>query len=424
MNRKLKKEKNKENKKSIFKNKDRKNNNKDKNLLKEDSETFEESSQNTKFRKTKKQIDFRKIKMILILTFILIISLAIYVGYSISSWQNLARDMIFNSASIVLDQDGKIIAEIGSIKKTQNVPLSQIPDNLVNAYISIEDQRFYSHQGVDLPRTSAAIFNYLKNMGSSSFGGSSITQQLVKNLTGDNSSSITRKVREWIKAFALEDILDKREILQAYLNIIYVGPNIYGVGTGANYYFNKDIENLSLAECAFLAGINNSPNSYNPFGENKNSEKIKTRTKTVLSKMLELSYINENDYNTALSEINKGLNFNQGKIKDNAKNTIYSYHTDSLLNQIIEDISNKRNISKEFATNYIEMAGLKIYSTQNNSIQTAIEQELSNPKYIIQSQKDPSTKAQAAMVVLDHTNGYVLGCVRWNWKKRNTSRIK
>ena len=417
MKRKHVNEKNKENDKNKLKQKNKK-------LEKEKNEDITNNSQNTNFHKPKKKFNFRKFKIILILIFIFIIVLAILAGYSISSWQNLARDMIFNSSSTVLDSDGKVIAKIGSSKKTKNIPLSQMPNNLVNAYISIEDQRFYSHKGVDLPRTGAAIFSYLKNMGSSSFGGSSITQQLVKNLTGDNSSSITRKVKEWIKAFALEDILDKKEILQAYLNIIYVGPNIYGVGTGSNYYFNKEVENLSLAECAFLAGINNSPNSYNPFGKNNNSEKIKTRTKTVLSKMLELNYINESDYASAISEIDKGLNFKQGKIEDSAKNTIYSYHTDSLLNQIIEDISNKRNISKEFATNYIEMSGLKIYSTQNQNIQTKIEQELSNPKYIIKSQKDSSVTAQAAMVVLDHKNGYVLGCVRRNWKKRNLSWSK
>lgn len=380
-------------------------------------ETTDNEINELTYHKVKTKNNIKLIKNIIVIIFILILVLAIKLGFYISDWQNLAKDMIYNSPSTVIDTDGKIIAEIGNSKKTKNVPLSEIPDNLINAYISIEDQRFYSHSGVDLPRTAAAIFTYIKNLGSSSFGGSSITQQLVKNLTGDNSSSIIRKVNEWIKAFALEASLEKDEILQAYLNIIYVGPNIYGVELGANYYFDKKVSELTLSECAFLAGINNLPNSYNPFGDKDTSEKIKTRTKTVLYKMHELGYIDETNYNSACVEVDKGLIFKQGKIEDTSKNNIYSYHTDSLLNEIIEDISDKKNISNNFATNYIEMAGLKIYSAQNTKIQTTIENELSKSKYIIKSQNDPSVSSQAAMVIINHTNGQVVGCVGGTGKK-------
>ena len=107
-----------------------------------------------------------------------------------------------------------------------------------------------------------------------------------------------------------------------YLNVIYVGPNIYGVGAGAKYYFNKDIQSLTLAESAFLAGINNSPNSYNPFAtDSDNTEKINNRTKTVLAKMLELEYISESEYNSAINEVDNGLNFNQGTVE--SSNGIY-----------------------------------------------------------------------------------------------------
>lgn len=244
---------------------------------------------------------FKKIKIVLIIIFLTLIILAIKTGISISRWQNLAQDMISNTPSQVLDTDGKVIAELGNNKNTKNVSLESMPENLKNAYISIEDQRFYKHSGVDLPRTAAAILSYIRNLGSSSFGGSSITQQLVKNLTGDNSSKVTRKLNEWIKAFALEGVLSKDEILEAYLNIIYVGPNVYGVQMGATYYFDKNVEDLSLVECAFLAGINNAPNSYNPFGDKDTTEKINKRTKTVLNKMLELKYISESEYNDAIS---------------------------------------------------------------------------------------------------------------------------
>lgn len=360
---------------------------------------------------------FKKVKFILILLFIIIIIFAIKSGIYIASWQNLAQDMIENRPSTVLDTSGEVIAEIGNSKITSHLSLSEIPENLKDAYISIEDQRFYKHSGVDLPRTGAAILSYIKNLGSSSFGGSSITQQLVKNLTGDNSSKVTRKVNEWIKAFALEGVLDKNEILEAYLNIIYVGPNIYGVESGAKYYFNKSVSELSLAECAFLAGINNSPNSYNPFGEKNNSEKILTRTKTVLNKMLELGYITNEEFEVATTEASKGLKFKKGNFKKDTTTGIYSYHTDALLTEIIIDISNKKNISKEFAENYLDMAGLKIYSTQNSTIQKTIEDEVSKSKYKLKSQNDSSVFAQAAMVVIDHKTGNVVRLCWWNWKK-------
>ena len=363
-------------------------------------------------KNTNKSSKFKKIKIILVIVFILILILAIRTGISISRWQNLAQDMIANTPSTVLDTDGEVIAELGTHKNVKNISLSDMPDNLKNAYISIEDQRFYRHSGVDLPRTGAAILSYISNLGSSSFGGSSITQQLVKNLTGDNSSKVTRKINEWFRAFALEGVLSKDEILETYLNIIYVGPNIYGVEMGANYYFNKSAQDLNLVECAFLAGINNSPNSYNPFDESKdNTEKINSRTKTVLAKMYELEYISESEYNEAIAQVDSGIKFKNGKIETENNSSIYSYHTDALLTEIIEDISEKKHISEDFATNYINMAGLKIYSTQNSKIQDEIEDEFSKKRYILKSQNDSSATSQAAMVIIEQETGYVVGCV-------------
>ena len=182
-------------------------------------------------------------KFIFSIVIIFIIITAIYTGLSAYKWQLLANAIISNTPSIVYDQ------------------------------------RFYNHFGIDIKRTSAAIFNYVFK-GKTSFGGSTITQQLAKNITNDNSTSVYRKVNEWFRAVSLEAFLSKDEILEAYLNIIYVGPNIYGVKNAAKYYFDKDLSDLSLAECSFLAGLNHSPNSYNPFLEEKdNSEKIEKRTK-------------------------------------------------------------------------------------------------------------------------------------------------
>ncbi len=370
---------------------------------------------------SKHKINLKTVKIIFILLFILIIFLAIKTGISISRWQNLAQDMISNSPSKVLDTSGNVIAELGNNKNTKNISISEVPDNLKNAYISIEDQRFYKHSGVDFPRTAKAIFSYVKNLGSSSFGGSSITQQLVKNLTGDNSSKVTRKITEWFRAFAIEGVLSKDEILEAYLNVIYVGPNIYGVELGSKYYFNKSAKDLSLEECAFLAGINNSPNSYSPFSDDDNSEKIKVRTKAVLDKMLELKYISETEHNEAISKVDSGLNFKNGKIENKNNEAIYSYHTDALITEITKEIAKAKKISEDFATNYINMAGLTIYSAQDSNIQNEIEKEFEKPRYSLKSQKDPSVTSQAAMVIIDHKTGQVVGCVGGIGKKE-TSR--
>ena len=358
----------------------------------------------------KKAIRKKKIKKIIIAVIIIvIIILAIILGISAYNWKQITTDMFTNENSVVIDSDGNVIAELGSERKKIKVENEDMPENLKDAYVSIEDERYYRHHGVDIRRTGSAIINYVIHFGNSSFGGSTITQQLVKNLTGDNSSSISRKVKEWWKAYLLECYFSKEEILDMYLNVIYVGPNIYGVGAGSQYYFSKNVQELTLAECAFLAGINNSPNSYNPFDdEANNTEKIANRTITVLDKMLELKYITEEEYNTAVSEVNNGLSFKQGTI--NASDGIYSYHTDALINEIIQDISDKKNITEDFATNYLYLGGLTINSTQKPSIQDETEAEFNKRQYNIAS-REGGDPAQAAMVIIDHKTGQVVACV-------------
>ena len=358
----------------------------------------------------KKAIRKKKIKKIIItVVIIVIIILAIILGISAYNWKQITTDMFLNENSVVLDSEGNEIAELGSERKKIKVENEDMPENLKDAYVSIEDERYYRHHGVDIKRTGSAILNYVIHFGNSSFGGSTITQQLVKNLTGDNSGSISRKVKEWWKAYLLECYFSKEEILDMYLNVIYVGPNIYGVGAGSQYYFSKDVQNLSLAECAFLAGINNSPNSYNPFDdETDNTEKITNRTITVLDKMLELEYITEEEHNTAVAEVNNGLQFKQGTVE--ASDGIYSYHTDALINEIIQDIADKKNITEDFATNYLYLGGLTINSTQNSSIQDETETEFNKRQYNIAS-REGGDPAQAAMVIMDHKTGQVVACV-------------
>lgn len=380
-----------------------------------------DKSSNKKGAKSKNKKDKHKNrflrKIILILILILLIAGGIALGISAHNWKVLSEAMFTNKMSVVLDKEGEVIAELGNEqKKLTPVDIEDMPENLVDAYVSIEDERYYSHHGVDIKRTGGAILSYITSFGHSSYGGSTITQQLVKNLTGDTTDSITRKVKEWWKAFLLECYFSKDDILEMYLNVIYVGPNVYGVQTGAKYYFNKDVKDLTLAECAYLAGINNSPNYYNPFEGYDNEEDITNRTLTVLQKMLELGKIDESEYEEAEKEVNNGLDFDQGDIE--IGDCIYSYHTDALINEVIEDLAEEKNISEAFAKNYLYLSGSTIYSTQDSSMQDKVEAESLKSQYILYSANGEDT-SQAAMVILNHQTGQVLACTGGLRRKRN-----
>ena len=384
-------------------------------LLKNDKDNISEGNLDKKNkRKNKKNKSKNVLKIVIIFIVILIICFGTWLGIITHRWKKIAKDMLLDENSVVKDTNSNVIAKLGSEKKKEKTKLSDMPNNLKNAYVAIEDERFYSHGGVDIKRTGAAIASYVLHGGSSSYGGSTITQQLVKNLTGDSTDSISRKIKEWWKAFQIETCTTKDQLLEAYLNIIYVGPNIYGVEAGSKYYFSKSSKDLTLEECAFLAGINNSPNSYSPFENKDNSEKIKKRTKIVLSKMIELKYIDQESYNNAVAKVDSGLKFKKGDITSG--NGVYSYHTDALIPEVTKDIQQKYHISETFATNYINMAGLTIYSTQNTDIQTKTENEFEKSKYSLAS-KNGGNSSQAAMVIIDHKTGYVTGCTGGLGKK-------
>ena len=352
----------------------------------------------------KKKRKKRKIIFALIIIIILLIMFIV----SLVKWNNIMKDVIQVQNSVVLDSTGNVIAVLGDSRIQENVSLDRVPKNLINAYISIEDKNFYKHHGINVKRTAGAIGSYVIHRGSASFGGSTITQQLVKNITGENQTSINRKVTEWDRAIKTEMVLSKDEIMQAYLNIIYVGPNVYGVQMGSRYYFNKDVSDLDLAECAFLAGLNHSPNSYNPFGETDNSERIKSRSTTVLKVMLDENYINRQQYDEAVKELEEGLKFEKGEV-NSKEDGVYSYMVDATISEVVADLAKKKNISTTFATNYLYLGGLKIYCTQNSNIQKNLEEEFLKNEYMIKSSLYQGVTAQAAMVVIDHNTGQVMG---------------
>lgn len=355
--------------------------------------------------------------LLLIIVMVAVVGTGILVGMLYGGWGDdfeITKEelVIGSSNTIVLDKDGNKLAELSGDENRKIIKLDQMPQNLKNAYVAIEDERFYKHNGVDFKRTAAAVAQYVIHAGKSSFGGSTITQQLVKNITKDDERSgkegVIRKVKEWAKAYQIERMLSKDQILELYLNIIFVGgSNNLGVEVGAEYYFNKSASDLDLAECAFLAGINNSPNSYNPYGEKDNSEKIKNRTKTVLNKMLQLGMVEQSEYDEAIKKVDDGLNFQKAE----NMGSIYSYHTDAAIAQVIEDVAKEKGISKSLASTYVYSSGLTIYSTQDSNVQSKMDEVMvqNSSQYTRKSSNVDGATSQSAMVIIDNETGYVVG---------------
>lgn len=362
----------------------------------------------------------RKLAIFIKLIFVLII-LACIVGagaivalFSNDDWAMSKDDLTLKIIdTIIYDKDGNEIANVSGDEKRRIVSLSEIPENLQNAYIAIEDKRFYEHKGVDLKRTVGATVTYIIHRGHSSYGGSTITQQLIKNLKNDKGDSglagIERKIREISRAYKVEKMLSKSQILELYLNTIYVGGegNLHGVELASRYYFNKSVGDLDLAECAFIAGINHAPNSYNPFKESTdNSGLIKKRTTTVLSEMKDQGKISEEEYNTAKAEVDEGLHFEKGSTSTNSS---MSYLARAALNQVINQYAEKNDVSTDIAQTMIEGGGYKIYTTQDSTIQSEMEDIYRNSdEHIfvgVATDKEGNKlndHTQSAMVVIDH----------------------
>lgn len=261
--------------------------------------------------KSKKQTPFRLflksfVRTILVL---LIASMAVLIGAGfgmvtgyIKAIPANALDIITSSSdtqtTIVYDQSGNEIARLHGNENRIRVPYNKIPKNLINAFVAIEDERFWQHNGIDIKRIFGAIFKNIKT-GSLSEGASTITQQLVRNKLLTFEKSFKRKIQEQYLAIQLEKKWTKEQILEEYLNTINLGSGAYGVGAAAYTYFGKDVSQLTLAECALIAGITQNPSYYNPYVFPDHAKK---KQEIVLKKMLELGYITEQEYLEAINQ--------------------------------------------------------------------------------------------------------------------------
>ena len=286
-------------------------------------------------------------------------------------------------ATFLYDDQGNQIRKLAAPDANRlPVTLEQIPVELQHAVVAIEDERFYEHNSIDVRGILRAGVKALTS-GDFSEGASTITQQLLKNNVFTNWTSestqlerFTRKFQEQYLAIQVEKKTDKDAILENYLNTINLGAGAYGVQAAARQYFDKDVWDLNLSECATLAGITQNPTKFNPI---LNPDSNKKRRKEVLQHMLDQNYITEEQYKEALEDdVYSRIQAAQEKHSDNS-NTIYTYFEDELTDQIINDLMNIKGYTKTQATNLLYSGGLKVYTTQDSAIQNILDEEYTDP---------------------------------------------
>ncbi len=276
-------------------------------------------------------------------------------------------------------------------------PLEEMSSDLINAFVAIEDKRFFEHGGIDWARTCSAVWEYLRN-GSAHFGGSTITQQLVKNLTGDSERSVRRKVEELRRAAALERRFDKKEILEQYLNVVNLSENCYGVKTAANVYFSKDPCQLTPDEAATLAAITNNPAKYDPI---RHPEANRARRDVILREMLAQGRIDEERYNAAVAK-ETVLCVNH----DAMSGRVNSWFADLVVKDVIDALVNEKGMSTAAASRLVYCGGLKIFTTVDPRLQELLTEYYADPENF--PTHTDGKKAQSAMMIVDPKNGDVL----------------
>ena len=302
-----------------------------------------------------------------------------------------------NEAARVNDNATQLVGEdiYGGFR---NIPVKydELPQDLIDAFVCIEDKRFFNHNGVDWKRTLGATANYFLKFRNE-FGGSTITQQLIKNVTGEDSYSLKRKMQEIFWALDLESKMSKEEILGSYLNIINLSNGCYGVGAAAKYYFSKDIGELTLGECVAIAAITNNPSYYDL---KNNPENNKKRRSIILDEMLSQGYITEEEYEKAYNDAiilnlqndNKGIN---------------TWYVDMVLEDVIDQLVKEKGYTRDTASKLIYTGGLKIYTAMDIEIQELLEEYYANTQNFHQS--GTGEEPQSAMIIIDPYSGAILG---------------
>ena len=285
-------------------------------------------------------------------------------------------------ASTVYDSAGNVTETLVTAgSNREEATYEELPKNLINAFVSYEDSRYWEHNGIDLRSILRAARGVLTG-DSSAGGGSTITQQLIKNsvfgggMEKSFGERLERKLQEWFLAVKLDGAMSKEQIITNYLNTINLGNNTLGVKVAAKRYFNKDVKDLTLSECTVLAGITQNPSKFNPItGQKLNAAK----QKVILQYMHDQGYITKEEEELALSD-DVYSRIQNVDMAAKETSTPYSYFTDELVEQVITAMKTQLGYTETQAHNMLYSGGLSIYTTQDPSIQTIVDEEISNPE--------------------------------------------
>ena len=327
------------------------------------------------------------------------------------------------------------IRQLQSVENRIVVSFEEIPRDMINATVAIEDKRFWEHDGVDWMRTLAASANMF--IGGSTYGGSTLTQQLIKNLSGERDVTVRRKLTEIFKALDFEEHYTKEEILTWYLNTIYLGEGAYGVKSAAHVYFGKELDELTTKECACIVGITNNPSRYDPYIYPENNE---YRTQTILQQMFEQGYIADRDTYEAVSD--QVLEFKsssvsdqkftcaacgfRGVIKDYSadgdyytcpqcgeqnqfdveKKDYYSYFEDTIIRDVSSDLAELKGITYNAANQMVLTGGFRIYSTLDLEAQAKVDAVYTDVENVPKTYS--SQQLQSAIIVIDNETGDIV----------------
>ena len=338
---------------------------------------------------------FSKITIIILIVFIVIISGA-GIGFltaSIHSMPSLKTDIRPAASSQIYDINGKLITTIHSVENRLPVSINKIPKNLQNAFVAVEDARFYEHSGVDPRAIARAVWANVTNRGVSE-GGSTITQQLAKNALLSQEQTLKRKIQEALLAIQIERQYSKSEILELYLNQIYFGQGAYGVQSAAMVYFGKNVEDLSLEECTMLAGIPKSPNYYSPLN---NLKAATERQGTVIDQMVKYEFITPA---TADKARNTKLKLMSRSVQPDKTTGTASYFIDYVTQHLID----------KYGADSVYKDGLKIYTSLDLSMQEAAEEAMER---LPDARTDGNglMQPQGALIAIDPHTGYIKAMV-------------
>ena len=310
--------------------------------------------------------------------------------------------VFYANSSLESDEYIPVKIDVYGASKKIYYKLDEISEYLIDGFVAVEDRGFYSHSGVDIKRTILAAIKYISG-DKDTFGASTITQQLIKNISGDNEISLRRKISEILRAYSIEKNHTKSEIIEVYLNIIPMGNGLYGVGAASEFYFGKSPMDLTPEEAATLIGITNAPSAYDPY---VNSEKCIQKRNRILSVMCSQGIIS---YDEMIKCSETPLNLISKK-----RGEVDSWFIETVLSDVVNDYARKNKISESMARILLLSGGYSVYTTMDLKVQNIMEKVLSNTDYL---SKEVESGLNYSMIVIDSRNGNIMGIVGGAGKK-------